>query len=569
MADADYNAAWSKLNNVPVNTKWDAVGQRKYIDELTAKNPGIYKTPTIGGATMPVTTPPTGLMTQTPASTTTAPKLDTFESIEQNKYGAVAPPASPVVSSAPPAGSTWADRAANHGAASGTSLSEVANSGRNNPVAQTATNFTGKEAYGTGTGPNGTYTFDDQARDRFGAANTNEWTANMANAPPDPGAPSPWVNPMDEINRRLAERGLPPQAPAGTGGTGGAGTGGTGTAPGLMQQTENTVKAVNGKVGYEARQLADPTKWNVDEDQTVAGQVQKLIRGNDEIQQMETTRAKQGMNAGGLMNSSMGLQAVEAARYAAAMPIATADAATYGRAAAYNADTQNQFAGKNVDASNTAYAATAGERAATARDTAATIAQANLTDKQGNISAQAAANLANVNKEAASAQAGVNAATAEKLAQTNTAAAVLKAQNDSDVAAAGAINQQALASLNANIAKANLGQSQSIQTANDLTATIQSIRSRTDINGDVKDDLIQKALNSTNATLELINRATSLTGDLLRFEDTTSTTTPPPGGTTPPGLLKSSSGSWSNGAPLPKGTAGPQGRLADGNGGWT
>ncbi len=536
MTDAEYNAAWSKLNNVPINTKWDAAGQKNYINEQAAKNPGIYKTPTIGGATTPVTTPPTGLMSQTPASTTTAPKLDTFESIEQNKWGTVAPPASPVVSSAPPAGSTWADRAATHGAASGTSLSEIANQERNSPVAMTATNWTGNEPKGLGTGPNGTYTFADEERDQFGAAFVNEHSANMANASPDPGAPSPWVNPMDEINRRLAERGLPPQTPATSPTTPAGNTGSTPTAPtGLMSQP-NTVAAVDGKVGYEARQLADPTKWNVDEDQTVAGQVQKLISENNPLQQQAATRAQQGMNGRGLMNSSMAVQAGQAAMYDAAMPIATADAATYGRAAAYNADTENQFAGKNVDASNTAYAATAGERAATARDTAATIAQANLTDKQGNISANAAANLANVNKEAASAQAGVNAATAEKLAQTNTAAAVLKAQNDISVAAAGAVNERELADFKAGITRAGIGQEQSILISRDMTAEMNAIQNSDKFGPEEKSAKIRDVYKRYNESLALVHQASKLIGPMLQFEETTPTpipTTPPAASATP------------------------------------
>lgn len=496
---ADYNAEWSKLNNVPLNTKWDAAGQRKYIDDLTAKNPGIYKTPDMTNVTTSTpTTTPAGLMTPLPA-------VDTFDSIYANKYGvapqgeagaAVPSVAAPRVSHAP---SGRPD----------TSLYTVANLGRNDTVSQTATNFTGNEAYGTGTGPNGTYTFDDQARDRYGAANTNEWTANMANASPDTGAPSPWVDPMTEINRRLAERGLPPQTASG-GATGGTG----GTTPGLMSD-QNTVAPVDGQVGYEARQLANPTKWNVDDNQTVAGQVRNLIAENSPLQQLAETRAKQQMNQSGLMNSSMAVQAGQAAMYDAALPIAQADAGTYGRAAAYNADTENQFAGKNVDASNTAYNATANIRANTARDTAATIAQANLADKQGNIAASAAA----------------------KLAETNTAAAVLKAQNDISVAAAGALNAQALETLRGNITKAGIGQEQSIQISRDLTANINQIQSRTDINGDVKTQYINDAVARTNENLKLIHAASGLVGPLLIFGNTAPATPEPPVASKSDGLM--------------------------------
>ena len=343
---------------------------------------------------------------------------------------------------------------------------------------------------GTGTGPGGTYTFDDQARDRYGNS-----------AGPGGGGQDDPVNTMPSYRH---------DNPTGS------------TAP-------NTVAPVSGQVGYEARQLSDPTKWNVTDDQTVAGQVRKLIAGNDEIQQMETTRAKQGMNAGGLMSSTMGLQAVEAARYAAALPIAQADAGTYGRAAAYNADTKNQFAGKNVDASNTAYGATANIRANTARDTAATIAQANLADKQGNISAAAAERLA-----------GVNAQTAAKLAQTNAAAAVLKAQNDISLAAAGAVNEQTLTNLKANLQKAQIGQEQTVLMARELSNTINSINMNKDLDVNGKTAQIDKAIKAANNTFAAIYTVSQLTGTMLQFTKDEEESAPPPPPPPPPsggGLL--------------------------------
>lgn len=502
MATADYNAAWSKLNNVPLNTKWDAAGQTNYINQLTAAHPTKYKTPD-----MTQTTAPTGLMSQPP--TTTTPGAYTFEDQAQQRYGVTAP-----TTSSPAVPSTTAPMTSHAPAGQpDNSLYTLANQQRNTPVSQTATNFTGSEAYGTGTGPGGSYTFDDQARDRYGAANTNEWTANMANAAPNPGAPSPWADPMAEINRRLVERGEAAQTPAG----------GTGTSPtGLMTQTSttNTVAPVNGKVGYEARQLSDPTKWNVTDDQTVSGQVRKLIDENNPLQQQAATRARQQMNAGGLMNSSMAVQAGQAAMYDAALPIAQADAGTYGRAAAYNADTENQFAGKNVDASNAAYGATANIQANTARDTAATIAQANLADKQGNISAAAAEKLA-----------GVNAQTAAKLAQTNAAAAVLKAQNDIDIAAAGAVNEQTLTNLKANLQKAQIGQEQTVLMARELTATINSINMNSNLDANGKAAQIDEAVKSANNTFAAIYTVSQLTGTMLQF--TKDESAPAPGTATP------------------------------------
>ena len=546
-----WNKEFEKLNNIPYQktTAYGGLEQqqgtqsyyKKIMGDNQAAGGSFYKEPTVQAA--PTQSAP-GLMTPKPTATgTTSTTLQQGMGVNVvNGQYSFDNNASPAVSSAPANYmDKWTERQ-NNIQPSGqpdTSLYTLANQQRNTPVSQTATNFTGSEAYGTGTGPGGSYTFDDQARDRYGAANTNEWTANMANAAPNPGAPSPWADPMTEINRRLAERGEAAQVPAG-GGSSGAET----SPSGLMTQasTTNTVAPVNGKVGYEARQLADPTKWNVTDDQTVSGQVRKLIDENNPLQQQAATRARQQMNAGGLMNSSMAVQAGQAAMYDAALPIAQADAGTYGRAAAYNADTENQFAGKNVDASNAAYGATANIRANTARDTAATIAQANLADKQGNISAAAAEKLA-----------GVNAQTAAKLAQTNAAAAVLKAQNDISLAAAGAVNEQTLTNLKANLQKAQIGQEQTVLMARELSNTINSINMNKDLDVNGKTAQIDKAIKAANNTFAAIYTVSQLTGTMLQFtkdeEESAPPPPPPPPQPSGSGLFGSNSGGGRNGIP--------------------
>lgn len=88
--------------------------------------------------------------------------------------------------------------------------------------------------------------------------------------------------------------------------------------------------------------LGGITPWNITAPQTVAGQIQNLTDPNSPLIQQARTRALQGMNARGIINSSLGLSAADAAAYDAAMPIAQADAATQAKAAGYNADQQNQ-----------------------------------------------------------------------------------------------------------------------------------------------------------------------------------------------------------------------------------
>ena len=258
---------------------------------------------------------------------------------------------------------------------------------------------------------------------------------------------------------------------------------------GLMAQP-----APSNAAGYTANQLSVPTKWNVEDNQTVAGNVRNLIAENNPLQQQAATRAKQAMNQNGMLNSTMAVQAGQAAMYDAALPIATADAATYGRSAAYNADSQNQFSGKNLDASNAALNATAGIQANTARDTAQVAAQA---------------------------------ATASNLATTNTAAAVLKAQNDIATAAAGAVNDQTLVTLRGSIAKANMGQEQSILSSRDLTTNINQIQTRTDIDGPTKTAYINEAIGRANDNFALIAKASALTGNLLQFNTAPASASPP------------------------------------------
>lgn len=79
-------------------------------------------------------------------------------------------------------------------------------------------------------------------------------------------------------------------------------------------------------------------------EQTVAGQMQGLMDPNNPFIQQARTRARVSGNARGLLNSSLIESAADSAAYDAALPIAQADAAQFGRAAEFNASTANQFA---------------------------------------------------------------------------------------------------------------------------------------------------------------------------------------------------------------------------------
>ncbi len=102
--------------------------------------------------------------------------------------------------------------------------------------------------------------------------------------------------------------------------------------------------AAPGLIGSSSSTGAQASPWNVTAPQTVAGQVRDIIAEDSPLMQQAVSRADQRTNARGLLNSSIGIGAGQAALYDAALPMATADAATYSKAAGYNADQTNQFA---------------------------------------------------------------------------------------------------------------------------------------------------------------------------------------------------------------------------------
>jgi hypothetical protein len=115
--------------------------------------------------------------------------------------------------------------------------------------------------------------------------------------------------------------------PPASSGSGGGGSGGE-------QLDPNSVTAAN------ASTVGTPTAWNVTADQTVEGRINNIVNGV--VGQQARADATGQWNDRGLSNSSMAVTAGEDAAYRAAQPIAQADAATYAKAAGYNADQINQ-----------------------------------------------------------------------------------------------------------------------------------------------------------------------------------------------------------------------------------
>lgn len=116
--------------------------------------------------------------------------------------------------------------------------------------------------------------------------------------------------------------------------------------------------------GYQATtaatERADPTLRTVQDNELVQKQLEQIIGNDSPLIQRARARATEQMNARGLVNSSMALGAADTAVYDAALPIAQADAATYGGAARDNQAVQNSMAQFNAGESNQTGRANAG-----------------------------------------------------------------------------------------------------------------------------------------------------------------------------------------------------------------
>ena len=95
-----------------------------------------------------------------------------------------------------------------------------------------------------------------------------------------------------------------------------------------------------------------PTTSTVSDKETVAGQVNDLLKQDNPIMQTARTQAGQAANARGLLNSSMAVQSGEQAAINSALPIAQSDAATYHDTAMQNMAAQNTAGQFNSNAAN-------------------------------------------------------------------------------------------------------------------------------------------------------------------------------------------------------------------------
>lgn len=156
----------------------------------------------------------------------------------------------------------------------------------------------------------------------------------------------------------MADPALPPVPPP---------TGLINSAPGLINQTPGTPPASGGPgipvTSYVPEQATAtnaatttyaPKAFEVAPNATVASQLKGIIDSGSPLMQQAEANARQAMNARGLINSSQAITAGQDAVIRSALPIASADAATYDRAATNTTTAGNTALQFGAQAQNTA-----------------------------------------------------------------------------------------------------------------------------------------------------------------------------------------------------------------------
>ena len=95
-----------------------------------------------------------------------------------------------------------------------------------------------------------------------------------------------------------------------------------------------------------------PDTVKMSQNQTVSGQMDKLLKSDSPYMQQAATAGQQFANKRGLLNSTMGAQASQNSAIQAAMPIAQQDAANYNQFANLAASTSANTQGKYLDSVN-------------------------------------------------------------------------------------------------------------------------------------------------------------------------------------------------------------------------
>ena len=149
---------------------------------------------------------------------------------------------------------------------------------------------------------------------------------------PDPGMLSQWYDSYTQKNGGAPAQTTTPATPDATQPTQ--------VSPGVAAAPLAGATSVPATAAPAAPQAA-VTQWTPGAASTVQGQLGKVLDSNSPLMDRAATKAAQGMNSRGLLNSTMALTAGQSALYDAALPIAQQDAATFTTAGKANADAMN------------------------------------------------------------------------------------------------------------------------------------------------------------------------------------------------------------------------------------
>lgn len=177
----------------------------------------------------------------------------------------------------------------------------------------------------------------------------------------------------------------------------------------------NTVAGTSNSTNTQLNE-SQLTKREVDPNELVRNQLTGILGENSEFITNEEAAAQRAANVRGLSNSTMAASAGREAAIKAAMPIATADASTYGKVADYNTALNNQAYMYNVDAENNFKKL--GLQIGADKDMQEKAIAAQL--QSAGISAAASMNSASANLEAARISAETSRLNAQLNAQTST-----------------------------------------------------------------------------------------------------------------------------------------------------
>jgi hypothetical protein len=240
----------------------------------------------------------------------------------------------------------------------------------------------------------------------------------------------------------------------------------------------------NQAVGYA------PTTRAIDSKGTVTGQVDSILAKDGPMMERARAMAREQMNGRGLINSSMGIEAGQAAVMDRALPMAQQDAQAYNQA-----DQDNQVAINTASQFNTAARNQYGQQG----------------NEQRFQALQNTANNALQERMQLRQESGLNtrAAAAERGTQNRFTVEASARQREFDISQANAFKQQTIAQSNAlaqmgyqsKLTTAQVPQQFAAQTAQSATDRVNMIMSDPDLKPEAKQAAVANIVAYTNSTL--------------------------------------------------------------------